>query len=119
MSAVFKSRAAADARRPGIPAKETEEGNAAVPKKLKNPVVRVSIALEKDADPDAVIAAIEHALGHELAVVWRIRTGNVLAVDLPEKEIPAVRLVEGVHSVKKDAVNELHVSGPASPHAAE
>lgn len=87
------------------------------PNKLKNPSVRVSIALEKNAEPDAVIAAIEEALGHELDVVWRIKTGNVLAVNLPEKEIPAVRLVEGVRSVSKDTVNELQPGAASTPSA--
>lgn len=68
--------------------------------------VRAGIAFDGDLDPEEGIRRIQEALGHELDVVWRMKSANVISVNVDRTELERIRQVDGVRSVEEELLNE-------------
>ena len=83
---------------------------------MERKTLRVSIAPEKETDADALVAALEDALGHPLEIVLRLRRSGVLSCRLAETELETVRSVPGVRCVQIERRAEIPPA-PRPPRA--
>lgn len=69
--------------------------------------IRACIRLEEQADKDAVLAAVERALGRGPELVWRFRELPVLVLRLHPGELALLRQIPGVVSAEPEGQTPL------------
>ncbi len=69
--------------------------------------IRVSLRLDKTADKDAVLAAVEERLGRVPELVWRFREAPVLILRLLPGELETVRRIPGVAAAEREREHPL------------
>ena len=79
--------------------------------------IRVCVRLEKEADKDAVLAAMEQALGRVPELIWRFREQPVLVLRLQPRELALLRRLPGVRSAEPEG--QIPLPTKPGPPAAE
>jgi hypothetical protein len=74
-------------------------------------ILRVRLTLEKSAEADQVLAAMEETLGRRVTVRQRLKTVPILSVELTGPELERVRAIPGI----RKAEEEGSVSIPPKP----
>lgn len=80
---------------------------------MEKKLLRVSLALERETQPEQVLAALEEALARPIRPVRRAKTANVLVLRLTASELETVRSVPGVRSAREEQRAEI----PPPPRA--
>ncbi len=79
--------------------------------------VRACVRLEKEADKDAVLAAMEQALGRAPELIWDLRDQPVLVLRLYPRELAMLRRLPGVLSAEPE--RQIPLPTKPGPPAAE
>ena len=79
--------------------------------------IRACVRLEKEADRDEVLAAVEQALGRSPELIWDLREHAVLVLRLYPRELALLRRLPGVLSAVQEGQTPLPTR--PGPHAAE
>ena len=80
---------------------------------MEQRLLRVSLALERQAQPEQVLDALEKALARQIRPVWQVKGAHVLSLALSAAELEIARSVPGVRSAQAEQRAEL----PRPPRA--
>ena len=81
---------------------------------MEKRLFRVSLALEREAQPEQVLAALEETLARRIRPVRQVKGAHVLSLTLSTAELEIARSVPGVRSAQAEQRAEL----PRPPRAA-
>ncbi|MBQ1620743.1 MAG: hypothetical protein II094_07045 [Oscillospiraceae bacterium] len=82
---------------------------------MEKRLFRVSLALEREAQPEQVLAALEEALARRIRPVWQLKGAHVISLWLSAAELEIARSVRGVRSAQMEQRAELPHPPRAKP----
>ena len=74
---------------------------------MEKRLFRVSLALEREAQPEQVLAALEETLARRIRPVRQVKGAHVISLWLSATELEIVRSVPGVRSAQMERRAEL------------
>lgn len=80
---------------------------------MEQRLLRVSLALERQAQPEQVLDALEKALARQIRPVWQVKGAHVLSLALSAAELEIARSVPGVRGAREEQRAEI----PPPPRA--